>query len=105
MSAQSLRQLDAQTIENRDGLLSAYVEAAEAIPEVESIFAQDCLDGLRIQTVHQGSLDRIGDALFEAEGQAIDRFPEVPVDFRVLQHGAVDVESLRQTSRPVYVRE
>jgi len=69
--------------------VTAYVHLVKAYDFVKGVYI-NASNGLTIYTVYQGERRAISDKIYEAYGQVIDRFPRMPIDFRLLNHKRLD---------------
>ena len=81
--------------------VSQYIELIRTYDFVEGVYV-DTNDSLTIYTVYQGERRAISDELYEAYGQVIDLFPDMAVDFRLLNQNRLDAVPVPDTAHKVF---
>ena len=79
----------------------AYVDLVRTYDFVEGVYV-DISGSLTIYTVYHGERRAISDKLYEAYGQIIDQFPDMPVDFRLLKQSRLDAVPVPSTAHKVF---
>ena len=69
--------------------VAAYAHLVKTYDFVKGVYV-NASNGLTIYTVYQGERRAVSDKIYEAYGQVIDRFPSMPIDFRLLNHNRLD---------------
>ncbi len=80
-----------------------YVHALRSLNFVDAVF-EDESDELTLFTVYHGRLDDVEAALYNVEADTLKRFPDVPIDFHLLNRDRTDMESLGKSALKVFGR-
>lgn len=87
----------------REQYVDMYAHLVESLDFVKAVYVDDW-HGLTIYTVYQGDRRTASDHLYDAYAEVIDRFPQVPVDFRRLDYDRLESSPVPTTARRVFAR-
>lgn len=68
----------------REAFMKAYLDALRAVPNVKEVSVKDRVSYLDVCTIYTGDIRDFEDAIYEAEGRAIDKFPDVRVRWNLV---------------------
>lgn len=93
----------AADLDTRTAFVEDYVRAIQPLDFVETVSA-DLSGELTIYTIYDADLDEIDHLLYDIYGSVIDRYPDVPVNFRLIHRSDLAYSPIPETGQQAYWR-